>query len=82
MDTEITQEVTKLIEQLRVPSGVLWGVFLIILLLFFLISVVLYHHWNAYIPHSKRMLLAKRLYMRVSIVLLGVMGMTLVLYSL
>lgn len=66
----------------EISAGALWIVFGSIIFLFTLATILLYHHWNEYITHSKKLETAKQLYMRVSFFLLGIMVVTVLFYTL
>ncbi|MFH1188423.1 MAG: hypothetical protein V1652_01090 [bacterium] len=65
-----------------ISSTTLWIAFFVVIILFLIATVVLYHYWNAYIAYSQKLEMAKQLYMRVSFFLLGVMTVTLLFYTL
>jgi hypothetical protein len=47
---------------INVPSEVLWGIFLIVVVIFSMISWVLVHHWNYYGIKGNNKIFAKSLY--------------------
>ncbi|MBP9763213.1 MAG: hypothetical protein KBD10_00515 [Candidatus Pacebacteria bacterium] len=47
---------------INIPSEVLWGVLLIVIVLFCMISWVLVHHWNYYGIKGNKKIFAKSLY--------------------
>jgi hypothetical protein len=47
---------------INIPSDVLWGVFVIALIIFSMISWILVHHWNYYGIKGNNKIFAKSLY--------------------
>lgn len=47
---------------INIPSGVLWGIFLIVAIIFSIVSWVLVHHWNYYGIKGNNKIFAKSLY--------------------